>query len=103
LDFIVTHESDIDRAREVLMGIIWQQDLTLYYNSRSVLNKLRYTFGYNDADLHPRIDVIVDTKGIILRAKVFAHVEEVLDMRSKISEEFCKKIQLEKDVMLQKG
>jgi small-conductance mechanosensitive channel len=103
LDFILTHESDIDRAREVLMWIIGRQDLTLYYNSRSVLNKLRYTYGYNEADLHPRIDVIIETKGIILRAKVFAHVEDILDMRTKISEAFCRKIQLEKNVMFQKG
>lgn len=103
LDFIVTHESDINRAREVLMGIIWQQDLTLYYQSRSVINKLRYTYGYNDSDLHPRIDIIVDPKGVILRAKVFAHVEDVFDMRTKISESFCKKIQLEKKVFLQKA
>ena len=103
LDFILTHESDIDRAREVLMWIIGRQDLTLYYNSRSVLNKLRYTYGYNETDLHPRIDVIIETKGIILRAKVFAHVEDILDMRTKISEAFCRKIQLEKNVMFQKG
>lgn len=103
LDFIMTHESNIDRAREVLMGIIWQQDLTLYYRSRSVINKLRYTYGYNDADLHPRIDVIIDPKGVILRAKVFAHIEDVFDMRTKISESFCKKIQAEDTVKLQKG
>lgn len=103
LDFILTHTSDIDRAREILMGIIGQQDLTLYYNSRNVLNKLRYTYGYSDSDLHPRIDVIVDTSGIILRAKVFVHVEDIINMRSKISEEFCKNIQREKNVMLQKG
>jgi len=103
LDFILTHESNIDRAREVLMGIIWQQDLTLYYNSRSVLNKLRYTYGYDDADLHPRIDVIVDPKGVIIRAKVFAHIEDVFDMRTKISESFCKKIQAEDTVKLQKA
>ncbi|MEI6711509.1 MAG: mechanosensitive ion channel domain-containing protein [bacterium] len=103
IDFILTHESNIDRAREILMDIIGQQDLTLYYNSRSILNKLRYTYGYDDADLHPRVDVVIDTKGIILRAKVFVHVENIVDMRSKISEEFCKKIQPEKDVILQKG
>lgn len=103
IDFILTHESNIDRAREILMDIIGQQDLTLYYNSRSVLNKLRYTYGYNDADLHPRVDVVVETQGIILRAKVFVHVENIINMRSEISEEFCKKIQLEKDVVLQKG
>jgi hypothetical protein len=99
----VTHESDIDRAREVLMGIIWQQDLTLYYRSRSVINKLRYTYGYNDTDLHPRIDVIIDLKGVILRAKIFAHVGDIFDMRTKISESFCKKIQAEDNVRLQKG
>jgi len=103
LDFIFTHQSDIDRAREVLMGIIWQQDLTLYYNSRSILNKLRYTYWYNDSDLHPRIDVIVDSTGIVLRAKIFVHIENVFDMRTKISEEFCKKIQWETNVSLQKG
>lgn len=93
LDFVITHKSNIDRAREVLMEVIGQQDLTLYYKSRSIINKLRYTYGYNDADLHPRVDVIVDTSGIILRAKVFVHIEKDLDMRTKISEEFCKKIQ----------
>lgn len=40
----MTHDSNIDRAREVLMSVIGQQDLTLYYNSRSVINKLRYTY-----------------------------------------------------------
>jgi hypothetical protein len=68
-----------------------------------VLNKLRYTYGYDESDLHPRIDIIVDTDGITLRAKVFTHVGEILNMRSKISEDFCKKVQLEKDVVLQKG
>lgn len=102
LDFILTHDSDIDRAREILMNIVGQQDLTLYYNSRNVINKLRYTYGYNDEDLHPRIDVVVDTQGVILRAKVFVHVENIGDMRTKMSEEFCKKIQSEKTVQFQK-
>lgn len=102
LDFILTHDSDIDRAREILMNIVGQQDLTLYYNSRNVINKLRYTYGYHDEDLHPRIDVVVDTQGVILRAKVFVHVENIGDMRTKMSEEFCKKIQSEKTVQFQK-
>ncbi len=103
VDFIITHESNIDHAREVLMSIIGQQDLTLYYNSRRVLNKLRYTYGYDESDLHPRIDVIVEPKGIILRAKIFVHVEEMYTMRTRISEEFCRKIQKEKDVVFQRG
>lgn len=103
LDFLLTHTSDIERAREVLMDVIGQDDLTLYYNSRGVVNKLRYVYGYEDADLHPRIDVIVEPKGIILRAKVFTHVENILDIQTKISEDFCKKVQTEKKVDLQKG
>lgn len=103
LDFLLTHTSDIDRAREVLMDVIGQDDLTLYYSARSVVNKLRYAYGYDDADLHPRIDVIVEPKGIILRAKIFTHVENILDIQTKISEDFCKKIQTEKMVELQKG
>ena len=69
LDFLLTHTSDIDRAREVMMDVIGQDDLTLYYNSRSVINKLRYSYGYSEEDLHPRIDVIIeqkDTKMVIL-------------------------------------
>jgi small-conductance mechanosensitive channel len=103
LDFLLTHTSDIDHARNILMEILGQQDLTLYYNSRSVLNKLRYTYGYNEDDLHPRIDVIVDAKGIILRAKVFSHVETMYTLQTKISEEFCKRIFSEPSVELQKG
>gem|GEM_PF-3136100 len=37
--------------------------------------------------------MIVDSTGIVLRAKIFVHIENVFDMRTKISEEFCKKIQ----------
>ena len=103
LDFLLTHTSDIDRAREVLMEVIGQDDLTLYYTSRSVVNKLRYSYGYSEEDLHPRIDVIVEPKGILLRAKVFTHVENILDIQTKISEDFCKKIQAEEKIELQKG
>ena len=103
LDFLLTHTSDIDRAREVMMDVIGQDDLTLYYNSRSVINKLRYSYGYSEEDLHPRIDVIIEQKGIILRAKIFTHVENILDIQTKISEDFCKKVQTEKNVELQKG
>jgi len=102
LDFLLTHTSDIDHARNILMEILGQQDLTLYYNSRSVLNKLRYTYGYSDADLHPRIDVVVDNKGVILRAKVFTHIETMHTMQTKISEEFCKRIMTDDIIALQK-
>lgn len=103
IDFVFTHTSNIDHAREILMNIIGQQDLTLYYNSRNIINKLRYTYGYHESDLHPRIDVIIDPKGVILRAKIFVHVEKVVTMRTRISEEFCRKIQEEKDVFFQKN
>jgi len=103
LDFLLTHTTDIDRAREVLMDVIGQDDLQLYYNSRSVVNKLRYSYGYSEEDIHPRIDVIIEPKGIMLRAKVFTHVDNILDIQTKISEDFCKKIQTEEKVELQKG
>lgn len=103
IDFLITHDSNITHAQEMLMEIIGQQNLTLYYNSRNIINKLRYTYGYNESDVHPRIDIIVDPKGIILRAKVFVHMEKLLDLRTKISEEFCKKIRFEEDVRLWKS
>lgn len=103
LDFLLTHTSDISHARNVLMKILGQQNLTLYYNSRNILNKLRYTYGYSEVDLHPRIDIVVDPKGIILRAKVFTHVDTIYTVQTKISEEFCKKITSDKSIVLQKA
>ena len=99
-EFLLTHESDIARARELLMNVVGERDLSSYYHDRKEISHLKSNFGYTDNDVRPQINITNDPRGIILRAKVLVHFNERLAEQSRISEEFTLRVQKEKSVSL---
>lgn len=61
-EFILSHESDIAHARELLMEVIGEKDLAAYYHERREISKLKSTFGYSDNDIRPQINVSNDPR-----------------------------------------
>ncbi|MBP7774086.1 mechanosensitive ion channel family protein [Candidatus Gracilibacteria bacterium] len=97
-EFILSHESDVVRARELLMEVIGEKDLGIYYHERREIARLKSTFGYSDNDIRPQINVSNDPRGIILRAKVLVHFDKRVSEQSRISEEFSIRVQQEKNI-----
>lgn len=97
-EFILSHESDVVRARELLMEVIGEKDLWVYYHERREIARLKSTFGYSDNDIRPQINVSNDPRGIILRAKVLVHFDKRVSEQSRISEEFSIRVQQEKNI-----
>ena len=97
-EFILSHESDVVRARELLMEVIGEKDLWIYYHERREIARLKSTFGYSDNDIRPQINVSNDPRGIILRAKVLVHFDKRVSEQSRISEEFSIRVQQEKNI-----
>lgn len=100
LDFLLTHDSDISRAKELLMEVVGSKELALYYSSRRELRLLKNTYGYTDEDLKPRIDVMTDSRGLTLRVRILIHVKDRLAEQSRITEEFATLVQQEEKVAM---
>lgn len=98
IDFILTHESDIHRAKEILMSVVGSEELALYYSSRRELKTLKNTYGYTDDDLKPQIHIVTEPRGIILRVRILVHVKDRLSEQSRIMEAFSTRVQKEKSV-----
>jgi hypothetical protein len=98
IDFLLTHESDIQRAKELLMGVVWSEELSLYYSSRRELRILKNTYGYTDEDLKPQIHVVTEPRGVVLRVRILVHVKDRLSEQSRIMESFSTLVQKEKNV-----
>lgn len=88
VDIVITHDSDAQKARDILMNIIGKDDIKMFYQSHRVIRKLKSIYHYNDKDLHPRIDVIIDTRGTILRARIFTHTDSIHQLESQIALDF---------------
>lgn len=98
IDFLLTHESDIHRAKDILMSVVGSEELALYYSSRRELRLLKNTYGYTDDDLKPQIHVVTEPRGIILRVRILVHVRDRLSEQSRIMEAFSTLVQKEKNV-----
>lgn len=98
IDFLLTHESDIHRAKELLMSVVGSEELALYYSSRRELKTLKNTYGYTDDDLKPQIHVVTEPRGIVLRVRILVHVKDRLSEQSRIMEKFSTLVQKEKNV-----
>lgn len=97
-EFILSHESDVVRARELLMEIIGVKDLWVYYHERKDIERLKSIFGYSDNDIHPQINIANDPRWVMLRAKVLVHFHKRIAEQSRISEEFVMRVQKEKNI-----
>lgn len=98
LDFLLTHKSDIKRAKELLMQVVGSRELSLYYSSRRDLKLLKSTYGYTDEDLKPQIHTVVEPRGTNLRVRILVHVKDRLSEQSRIMESFSTLVQKEENV-----
>ncbi len=62
LEFLLTHTSNIEKAKEILMQVVYQKDISLYYQFRKEIATFKNTFGYSDDDLKPQIHVAVEPR-----------------------------------------
>lgn len=98
VDFLLTHTSDIERAKKLLLAIVCANELSLYYQARRELGAFKSMYHYTDDDLKPQIHVVNDPRGIILRIRVLVHVQDKLREQSRIMESFSNAIQKEEHV-----
>ncbi len=62
LDFLLTHTSNIEKAKEILLKVVYKNDITLYYQFRREITLFKNTFGYSDEDLKPQTHVVVEPR-----------------------------------------
>ena len=98
LEFLLTHTSNIEKAKEMLMKVVYQKDISLYYQFRREIAVFKNTFGYTDEDLKPQIHVTVEPRGIMLRIRVLVHVKNKLTEQARIMESFTELVQKESDI-----
>jgi small-conductance mechanosensitive channel len=95
LDFLLTHQSDINSAKKLLLDVVCEKEKILYETLRRDLNTFKATYKYMDSDLEPQIHVVSDPRGIILRVRVLVHVQDKLSEQSRIMEDFSTAVQKE--------
>lgn len=61
-DFLLTYESDIKTAKDLLMEVVGYNALPQYYNSRREINLFKSIYNFTDEDLKPQIHVLTDHK-----------------------------------------
>ncbi len=98
LEFLLTHTSNIEKAKEMLMKVVYQKDISLYYQFRREIAVFKNTFGYSDDDLKPQIHVMVEPRGIMMRVRVLVHVRDKLTEQARIMESFTQLVQKESDI-----
>lgn len=98
VDFLLTHQSDIQRAKDILLGIVSANKMTIYYQTRKELATFRSMYGYTEDDLTPKIHIMNEPRGIIVRIRILVHVQDRLQEQSRIMESFSAAIQNEKHV-----
>lgn len=98
LEFLMTHTSNTEKAKEILMKVVYKKDLSLYYQFRKEILVFKNTFGYSDDDLKPQIHVMVEPRWIMLRIRVLVHVRDKLAEQARIMESFTQLVQKESDI-----
>lgn len=61
-DFLLTYESDIVAAKEILMEVVGYNALPQYYKSRKEINLFKFIYNFTDEDLKPQIHVLTDNR-----------------------------------------
>jgi hypothetical protein len=56
-EFLLTYDSDVEKARNILMQIIGARDLAPYYHAKREIEALKNMYGYLEHDLHPQINI----------------------------------------------
>lgn len=101
-DFLLTYESDIEAAKEILMEVVGYNALPQYYSSRKEINLFKSIYNFTDADLKPQIHVLTDHRGIILRVRNLVHMKDRFVEQSRIAETFISRIQKSKNIAMGK-
>jgi Mechanosensitive ion channel len=101
-DFLLSYESDIVVAKELLMEVVWYNALPQYYKSRKEINLFKFIYNFTDEDLKPQIHVLTDNKWITLRVRNLVHMKDRFSEQSRIVETFISRVQKEKKVAMAK-
>ncbi len=101
-DFLLTYESDINAAKELLMEVVGYNALPQYYTSRREINLFKTIYNFTDDDLKTQIHVLTDNKGIILRVRSLVHMRDRFSEQSRIVETFISRVQKEKHIAMWK-
>ena len=101
-DFLLSYDSDIATAKELLMEVVWYNALPQYYKSRKEINLFKFIYNFTDEDLKPQIHVLTDNKWITLRVRNLVHMKDRFAEQSRIVETFISRVQKEKKVSMAK-
>ena len=99
VDFLLTHQSNIAKAKKILQNIVDTRVRT-YESNISEIKNFKKMYGYTDDDITPQIHVASDPRGTLLRVRVLVHVQDRISEQSRITELFSTAIQPEKSVTL---
>lgn len=101
-DFLLTYDSDITAAKELLMEVVGYNALPQYYKSRKEISLFKFIYNFTDEDLKPQIHVLTDNKWITLRVRNLVHMTDRFAEQSRIVETFISRVQKEKKVTMAK-
>ena len=98
IDFIITYDSNIDRAMSIARDITKKYAKGYTDITRNRLNKLRTRYHIKNTNVEPRILSFIEPNGVLISSWYLTNSYATLSLRSKISAEIIKAIQLCEDV-----
>lgn len=99
IDFFLTQESNIEKARTILLETlkaVSKEIRTFSSRDTTFFKKM----GFKEADLKPVTHIDIKQQGIFIRGKIFLHTDEQNSTRTEVVQLFLKKIQKEKDIKI---
>lgn len=99
IDFYLTQESNLEKAREIFLEIL---ETTFKENYHFISRDLNFfkKMGFKEDDLKPSINLDIRKQGVFIRGKIFLNSEDQNKIRTKVSQLFIEKIQKEKEIKL---
>lgn len=99
IDFYLTQESNLEKARQILLEVL-HNSITenRNFSSRDLTHFKK--MGLKEDDLKPSAYIEIKPQGVFIRGKVFLYSDDQNKTRTKVSLDFLEKVQKEKDIKL---
>ena len=86
INVLITFESSMERAREVLHTILEEESRPILEEARAAARSMEQKYGVADTVYEPKMYITVEESGINFRLLYIAHYKHVASTRSRISE-----------------
>jgi small-conductance mechanosensitive channel len=100
IDFMITFDSDIQKAASIAKEVSRKYSKGYTDITRKQLNKLRSQYSIRNTNVEPRIWTLIEPYGMKISAWYLTNSYATLTLRSTISAEIIRRIQLEDNIRL---